>query len=296
MTQTIQHKTLTTLLALLSITLCSVNLRAEASDASAQALRFGILSIAPPSRIYKNWQPFVEYLSTQMKQPVSIEIPRGFNKMKRAVQQGAVDFFYINSHVFYRLKREGKAIGVLQMKNIKGNITSRSEIFVRKDSGIQNIDQLKGQDIAYVSPMGAGGYLAPRAYLISHGIDSGVELKEHFTKNLSSSIHSVLLNDTSAGTMCGVNFDLLRKKMDMGELKILAISDPYPENVIAASPSLDAQTIEKLRRTVINMVNNPTGRKILADMHAMKIKEFIPYDPGVEKITKKLLQQAQLKH
>ncbi len=207
-----------------------------------------------------------------------------------------VDFFYVNSHVFYRLKQAGKAIGILQMKNVRDELTSRSEIFVRKDSGIDTIDQLKGQDIAYISPMGAGGYLAPRAYLISHGIDSGVELKEHFTKNLSSSIHAVLLNDTSAGTMCGVNFDLMNKKMDMGELKILAVSDPYPESIIAANPSLDAKTIARFTQAVIHMKGSPAGQRVLKNMQTLKIREFIPYDPAIEQLTERLLQQAKLTH
>lgn len=292
----IYRKFVAIFLTLLSISVCATSLHAEPSADTVQPLRFGVLSIAPPSRIYKNWQPFTEYLSAKMQRPITIVVPRGFKKMKGAVEQEEIDFFYINSHVFHRLKQEDRAIGVLQMKNIKGDITSQSEIFVRKDSGIQNIDQLKGQDIAYISPMGAGGYLAPRAYLMSHGVDSGAELKEHFTKNLSSSIHNVLLNDTAAGTMCGVNFNLMSKKMDMGELNIIAISDPYPENLIAARPTLDAPVIEKFKQVVINMASDPAGRKILNGMHRMKIKEFISYDSGIEKITEKLLQQAQLKH
>ncbi len=264
--------------------------------AAPAELHFGVLSIAPPSRIYKKWQPFVDYVSTQMGRDISIVVPRGFGKMRKAAEKGEVDFFYINSHVFYRLKEEGKAVGVLQMKNIAGKLTSRSEIFVRKDSNIENIDQLKGEDIAYVSPMGAGGYLAPRAYLKTHGVNSGVELKETFTKNLSSSIHKVLLKDNASATMCGVNFDLMSKKMDMGELRIIAVSDPYPENVIAARSSLDAATIEKFKQVVINMKNTPEGKRLLASMYAMKIQEFIAYDPQIEKVTEKLMQQAQLKH
>ncbi|MCF6210627.1 MAG: phosphate/phosphite/phosphonate ABC transporter substrate-binding protein [Gammaproteobacteria bacterium] len=268
----------------------------RAADSSASELRLGILSIAPPSRIYKSWQPFAEYLAVQMAQPVSLVVPRGFKTMKDAAEKGEVDFFYINSYVFYRLKQEGKAIGILQMKNVRDEVTSRSEIFVRQDSGIVTIDQLKGQGIAYVSPMGAGGYLAPRAYLMSQGIDSGVELKEHFTKNLSSSIHAVLLNDSSAGTMCGINFDLMNKKMDMGELKILAVSAPYPENIIAARPSLDTKTIEKFTQAVIHMKNHPAGQQVLKDMQTMRIREFIPYDPAIEQLTENLLRQAKLTH
>ena len=267
----------------------------QSQNTAQKTLHFGVLSIAPPSRIYKKWQPFTDYIAEKMAVPVEIVVPRGFKKMKKAAASGEVDFFYVNSHVFYRLKQDGKAVGVLQMKNINDQVTSQSEIFVRKDSGIDSIEQLNGRDIAYVSPMGAGGYLAPRAYLKSHGINSGTDLKENFTKNLSTSIHNVLLKDNSSATMCGVNFNLMSKKMEMGELKILAVSDPYPENVIAARATLDKAIIDKFKNIVADMKNDPKGKRVLAGMYSMKIKDLIPYDPEIEKITQKLIQQAGLK-
>jgi len=164
-------------------------------------IRFGVLSIAQPSRIFTKWQPFADYMSKHLGQPVEIIVPRGFGKMKQNIANGDVDFFYINSHVFYRLKQKEKAIAIAQMQNISGKTTSRSEIFVKRDSGINHIADLKGKQIAYISPMGAGGYLAPRAHLYKTGLKSGVDIDEVFTKNLSNSIHGVLLGDYDAATM-----------------------------------------------------------------------------------------------
>jgi len=277
----------------LAITFMVLALPVSASVASAQPpIRFGVLSIAPPSRIYLKWQPFVDYVSNELGQPIEIVVPRGFKKMKQAAAKGKVDFFYINSHVFYRLKQEGRAEGILQMKNIDGKVTSQSEIFVRSDSGIKNIDQLKGQKFAFVSPMGAGGYLAPRAYLYSQGIKTRTDLEEVFTKNLSTSLHKVLLDDAAAGTMCGVNFRLMKKKLDTGELKIIAVSDAYPENLIAARKDLNAELIKKIKNIVIRMPETEKGKKILAKMYSMKIQQFINYDADIEKMTEKLLKQG----
>ena len=262
---------------------------------NTDTIRFGILSIAPPARIYANWQEFTAYISKEMGQPVEIVIPRGFKKMKKAAANGKVDFFYINSRVFYRLKSKKQATGVLQMFNIDGKVTSKSEIYVHRDSGIKDVQELRGKNIAYVSPMGAGGYLAPRAKLMSLGVISGTEVKEVFTKNLSNSIHRVLLKDLNSGTMCGVNFALMSKKMDTGELRVISVSDPYPENVIAARSSLSSKTVKKFQRIVSNMPNTAEGKKILKNMHSMKIIKFIPYDPKIESLTRNLLEQAKLK-
>ncbi len=282
-------------IALRIIFLSVFSLPSQVSIAADQAtIRFGVLSIAQPSRIFEKWQPFADYMSQQLKQPVEIVVPRGFGKMKKAIANGEVDFFYINSHVFYRLKQKGKAVAVAQMQNIAGQTTSRSEVFVRRDSGIDTVDDLKGKKIAYVSPMGAGGYLAPRAYLYQEGLESGVESKEVFTKNLSNSIHGVLLGDYDAATMCGVNYKLMSRKVETGELKVIVASEPYPENVLGARADLSAQLIDQFRAIILAMPNNSQGVVLLEKMKSMKIKSFVQYDEKLEQITKDLLKTSQI--
>jgi len=259
-----------------------------------RSIRFGVLSIAQPSRIFNKWQPFADYMSKHLGQPVEIVVPRGFGKMKQNIANGDVDFFYINSHVFYRLKQEGKAIAIGQMQNISGKTTSRSEIFVKRDSGINLIDDLKGKRIAYISPMGAGGYLSPRAHLYKSGLKSGVDTEEVFTKNLSNSIHGVLLGDYEAATMCGVNYKLMSAKIETGELKILAVSNEYPENVIGARTGLAPELVEKFRKILLSIEKNPEGQTLLDNMHSMKIKSFVSYDESMEEITKDLIKAGHL--
>jgi len=259
-----------------------------------KTIRFGVLSIAQPARIFANWQPFADYMSQQLGQPVEIVVPRGFGKMKKTISEGKVDFFYINSLVFYRLKQEGKAVAVAQMLNIAGQTTSRSDIFVKRDSGIDNIDDLKDKNIAYVSPMGAGGYLAPRAFLYEFGLKSGIETRESFTKNLSNTIHGVLLGDYDAGTMCGVNYKLMSKKIETGELKVIAISEEYPENVIGARSNLPEKQVQQFHDALLNMTETTEGKTVLQDMQKMKIKTFIEYDEAMEAITERLLKTGKL--
>lgn len=257
--------------------------------ADKASIRFGILSIAQPSRTLMNWQPFADYMSKAIGQEVELVVPRGFGKMKEIIANGKVDFFYINSHVYYKLKQDHKAVPVAQMLNIENKVSSRSQFFVRRDSDIFNIQDLKGKKIAYVSPMGAGGYLAPRAHLFYSGLTSGVDYHERFTKNLSNSIYGVLLGDYDVAAMCGVSYKLMSKKIKTGELRIIAQSDAYPESMIGARFNLSEETINVFSQAVINMKNSLEGKKILNNMYSMKIKSFVQYNDDMEDITKKLL-------
>ena len=255
------------------------------------AIKFGVMSLAQPARIHAQWQPFVNYLKTKTGHDIEIVVPRGFKKIKEAIANSEVDLFYINSHVFYRLLKDKKALPIAQMLNLDGRIYSRSDIIVRKDSGIENVQGLKGKKFAYVSPMGAGGYLAPRAYLHKNGVDvSGFE--PIFTKNLTTSIHKVLLKETQGATMCGLNFKLMSRKINTGELRAIAISDDYPENLIGARPEVSENIRNEFHDVIVNMQNDPQGREILAGMSGMKVKQFVNYDPEIEHVIEKLLKEA----
>lgn len=272
--------------------LCLSALQSQAG--SPATIHFGVLSIAQPSRIFAKWQPFADYMSTQLGRPVEIVVPQGFGKMKKTIENGEVDFFYINSHVFYRLSQAGKAVPVVQMENIAGKTTSRSEVFVRKDSGIQSVEDLKGKSIAFVSPMGAGGYMAPRAYLYDSGLESGRDFKEVFTKNLSNSIYGVLLGEYDAATMCGVNYQLMSDKIKTGDLKVIAISYEYPENLIAARYDLSPELIAQFRQQLLFLNETTYGKHILEKMKNMKIKNFVKYDKSMNDATRKLLDTGRL--
>lgn len=261
---------------------------------ASEPIRFGIMSLAQPARIHKQWQPFVDYVSRKSGYEIKIIIPRGFKKIKNKIANKEIDMFYTNSFVFYRLQKAGKAVAVAQMQNLESNIMSKSVIFVRGDSNIKKLSDLKDNSVAFVSPAGAGGYLAPRALFYKNGINTKKDIKETFTKNLSSSIHKVLLGDVSAGTMCGLNYKLMSKKIDTGELRIIANSEAYPENMIGIRPEIPNKVKNVLSQIILKMPNNEEGKKVLASMTGMKIKRFIQPTKSTTERTKELINTAKM--
>ena len=268
---------------------------AKGFEQDEELIKLGVISLAPPSKIFKQWQPFADYLSERLNRKVEIVIPRGFKKIKSAIENKEMDIFFINSLIYYRLKQAGKAVPVAQMQNIEGSNLSQSVLFVRSDSDIDSLRDLKGKKVAFVSPMGAGGYLAPRATFYKQGIKTKTQTQEQFTKNLSSSIHKVLLGDVKVGTMCAINYQLMSKRLDMGDLRIIEASENYPEGMIGASPELAKNIRRKIADILIRMYDDNEGGKILSAMKDMKIKKFIAYDSKVEKLTQSLIKSAEFK-
>ncbi len=225
---------------------------------------------------------------------MEIVVPRGFDKMKQVASEGGADFVYANSLMGYRLKQGGFATPIAQMYNIDDKTVSRGKFFVHRDSGITTISQLRGKRIAFVSPLGDGAYLAPRAFLYKNGISTQEYITEVFTGNLSNSLHQVLLKETDAGAMCGVNYRLLSEKLALGELNIIAETDEFAETVIAATKGIDPDLVRRFKQAVLGMHETEAGKRILAGMRDLKIQRFVPYDERIEDITRKLLREAKL--
>lgn len=259
-------------------------------------LVLGVISSAEPVRVYAEWQAFADYLSGKLQRPVKMVVPRGFDKLAEVIDKGEVDVFYVNSLVYYRLKEKHKAIPVAQLQNLNGKVLNTSIVFVRTDSKVQDLKQLQGERMAYISPMASGGYLAPRALLYKkEGVQAADQVREEFTQNVSSSVHKVLLGDAKAGTMCGLTYKLISEKIDTRELSIIATSDEYPEDLVGARPDLPPATLKVVTQTLLEMDRSDAGRKILAEMRALRIEKFVPYDAKVtEPVTRKLLKQAHM--
>ncbi|MBI1864967.1 MAG: PhnD/SsuA/transferrin family substrate-binding protein, partial [Nitrospirae bacterium] len=146
-------------------------------------LRFGVLYLLSPKELYERWTPFAEYLSRKTGRKVDLVIPRNFDHLVELARSGQLDLLFINPYVYILLKKE---IGVepVAAQVAYGNTFAPSYIVVRKDSGIKTLDDLRGKRIAFVSHLASSGYLVPRAYLMSQGIDVDREMKVVFTKNL----------------------------------------------------------------------------------------------------------------
>jgi ABC-type phosphate/phosphonate transport system substrate-binding protein len=102
-------------------------------------IRLGILTAGKPLPVNTIWRPFGDYMGQQLGSSVEIVVISNFEEMLKAINEKSIDFFYINSHVFYRLKQKEKAVAVAQMKNTLGKITSQSEFIVRRDSSIETV-------------------------------------------------------------------------------------------------------------------------------------------------------------
>jgi phosphonate transport system substrate-binding protein len=157
-----------------------------------------------------------------------------------------------------------------------GTSTYHGLLFVRKDSGITGVEDMKGKRFAFVDKATTAGWLLPLYYFKTQGVDDpSTWLKETYF----------------AGTHEGVINDVLDRKADIGaakntifwllssadpriseELSILTKSPDVPENALCVRTDLDESLKNDLRIALLSMDQDETGKQIL---HSFGAARFI---------------------
>lgn len=277
---------------LMTAMISTLSFASNTEETPEKALRMAILMPAPAKLIHSNWQALADYLTVKMGQPVKIVTPRGLEETKKTLPE--VDFVYANSYLYSILSQDFKIAAIAQMKNTGQSVYSQGKFLVRNDSSIKSAKDLKGKKIALISPYGAGSYLAPRAYLKKHGLDIDKDVQVEFTNNLKKAAYMVMLGEADTAVMCEVNYEILSKKIDTGDLRFFDKTEAFPEAVMFTLRDPQSDIVKRFQQALVDV--NDDKAAAMKSLHGMKIGTFIPYDTEVEGRIRELSKEAGLKY
>jgi phosphonate transport system substrate-binding protein len=176
--------------------------------------------------------------------------------------------------------------------NLRGQSTSQGYIFVRRDRGIRNVHDMRGQRIVFVDPATMEGYLFPLAYLHKHGvadINDFFKGQFYFSGSHASAIFAVLDGRADIGAAKSTVFQqLIRNDPSIGqELLIIAQSRQVPEVTLCIKQGLDGELRQKLQNELLQMNKSEEGRKVLEHFRALRfIKSEIADFAAVDKLAR----------
>ena len=138
----------------------------------------------------------------------------------------------------------------------KGNSSYYSGIFVRKDSGINTLEDLKGKSMAFGSTSSTSSFNFPVAMMIADGVDPVKDLN----KVIIAGSHSASLAALAAGKVdaAAASYNSFGKAVQKGALdpskfKPLAKSQPIPNPPLAMNKGLTVALKLKLRTAFNNI-------------------------------------------
>jgi|RhiMetdeSRZDD1v2_1073273.scaffolds.fasta_scaffold95083_2 phosphonate transport system substrate-binding protein len=263
-----------------------------------QTLTIGVVSDDPAGTI-EGFQPLMDYLAEQLGdlgiEKGSVVVTPDFDTMNEKLKSGEVDLFYETAYGALDAYENAGAIPLLRgwRKEIG---EYHSTIFVRKDSGITSIDDLRGKFIAFAEPDSTSGYFLPKAFLISSGLSlseqsatsavpSG-EVGYIITGSDENEVSFVLLGKAIGGGIEHDVFDDLKQE-DKDQLTVLAQTQDLPRSLLMASPKMAQPLRERIISTLKEASQSDEGKAALKG--AKKTTQFDDFPLGAD-ATMKFIQ------
>lgn len=147
-----------------------------------------------------------------------------------------------------------------------GEPTYHSLVMTRAGRSEKALGDFKGGVFAYSDPRSNSGYLVPAFELRQQGID----IHTHFSYLLHTGLHENTIQALLAGLADVGNVDeyvwveyLNRHPEAQSKLKVIERFGPFPFTPIVAAKAVPQTVIEKLQQALVDMRDDPEGRRIL---------------------------------
>jgi phosphonate transport system substrate-binding protein len=209
----------------------------------------GAVTSGEPLRIA--WPPTVEPAKLQAElsileglfekathRPVEIRLQSSYDGVVDALENGSADFGVLPPFLFVTARQRMPGLVPLATKLIDGSAGSDGVIFVREESDIQRIADLKGHTFCYPDVKSTTGYLLPRAAMREAGLAPDVDVVAHISGNHTQVIKDLANNVCSAGaTYSGGYLAADRAGIQVGRVRQLAMTGRSPQDMVVASPT-----------------------------------------------------------
>jgi len=275
------------LLCLLSLCTLSTSCRKQEkvvppTSQPKQTIRIGLI---PEQNIFsqrERYKPLAEYLSNRVGVNIElVSLSRYGNLISNFVSNN-LDGAFFGSFTGALAQKKLGVEALARPEYPDGTSTYHGLVFVRRDSGIKNAQDMKGKRFAFVDKATTAGWLLPLHYFKTEGIsDPSSWLGEmYFTGTHEGAIHDVLDRKADIGAAKNTVFSLLATDDPRitNELTILTRSPDVPENALCVRRGLDPSIKGKLKEVLLNMNHDKEGQKVLAHFGAARFIETTAAD------------------
>jgi phosphate/phosphite/phosphonate ABC transporter binding protein len=170
--------------------------------------------------------------------PVEIRLQPSYDAVVTSLKDGSAAFGILPPFLFVSARRELPGLVPLATKMVDGSSGSDGVIFVREDSEVRELKDLKGKTFCYPDKKSTTGYMLARAKMREAGLDPDADLKAHISGN-----HTQVLQDMTAGvceggaTYSGGYLAADRAGIPVGRMRQLVITGRSPQDMVVAAPT-----------------------------------------------------------
>jgi phosphonate transport system substrate-binding protein len=235
-----------------------------------------LIGLIPEENIFTQMdrhKPLAAYLTKKLGTRVRFTILSRYGDVLDRFMSRKMDGAFFGVFTSALAMEQLDAEPIVHPVNLDGSTAVQSYVFVRKDSNIVSVENMKGKRIAFVDKATVTGYLYALSFLRERGVQ---DIKTYFrdisfTGSHGSAIYAVLDGRADVGTAKSKIFHQLVKKEHSikDELTILAKSREFPDATLFLRKDLSPVKRLQIRDILLNMDKDAEGVEVLKKLESM---------------------------
>lgn len=236
---------------------------ASQPSTGVQVFRFGVHPLHNPKRLHEIFGPVMDYLDSNIEGVrFKLEASRNYAAYDKKLIGGEFHFSLPNPYQTLTSLEHGYRV----FGKMADDQNFRGIILVRKDGGINTVDDLKGKSISYPAPTALAATMMPQYFLHTHGLNIMKDVDNRYVGSQESSIMNVFLGHTAAGATWPPPWRALsREKPQLAdELEIKWETGTLPNNALVVRTDIPQEITNKVATLLFDLHTEEEGRRILA--------------------------------
>jgi len=252
---------------------------------------------------YERHRLLLDYLSRATGIALRQIFPDTFEEHVRMVERGEIDISFSNPFAYIRMARYG-ARAFARIIEPSGKPDFKSQIICRRDNtAIRTLADCRGKRWIAVDPSSAGGYL----YALGEFLDNGLKRSDFSEISFAPGpggkqekvVLAVYAGTYDIGSIRDGTLDILRGKIALSQIRVLAESKAYPGWVYAARSGLSPQIVDKIARAMFALSSKRSEDAVILETAGMRgiipatDADYAPVRALAERLGLEVMEEAE---
>ncbi len=233
-----------------------------------------VLAMVPqenPEKLIGDMRAITTYLSRELGIKVTGYVTQDHAAAVEALASQAADISFMGA-LPYVIAHSRVGAQVVLSEVYRGQPSYAAHIFVRKDSPIRSLADLKGKIIAFADPLSESGYLYPLDMLVSAGLLArGADPATFFSRVYFAGGYQQAMQALAGGLVdaagASMYATLLLPPAQQSEVRTLAESGEIPSHAVIVRKGLEAPLREAFVQAMLKL-NQPDKRDLLKHVYS----------------------------
>ena len=238
------------------------------------------LVLVPEKNIFeqrRRYKYITDYLSTKMEMHFIVETMANYGDISEAFIEGKADAGFFGSFSYVLAHAKAGVEPIARPVWLNNNSTYRGYIFVRKDSGIKTVKDMKNKSLVLVDKATTAGYIFPLFYFKYYGIK---DIEDYFSRISFANSHdaaawAVYAGEADIGGAKDIIFNSLMEEYQdfKDQMVVLTESPKVPSNGLAVRKDLNPAIKLRIKTLLLSLHKTPEGQEVLKNFGAIKFIE-----------------------